>query len=76
MIKEPDEYMVMLYSPEKDGTEECEINAVTVTVKVDPSKHPNYGLIERKVKDFLKPMGVKFRASEIRAVGFYPRAGY
>ena len=75
-IKEPNEYMVMLYSPKKSDTDECVIDAVTVTVRVDPSKKSNYGTIERKAKEYLKPMNVEFRASEIRAIGFYPRAGY
>ena len=75
-IKDPCEYMVLMYSPKKSDTDECVINAVTITVRVDPSKNPNYGLIEQKAKEFLKPMGIELRASEIRAIGFYPRAGY
>jgi hypothetical protein len=73
---DPSEYMVLLYSPKKDENAECVISAVTVNVKVDPSKNPNYGLIERKAKEFLAPMGTEFRASQINAVGWYPRAGY
>lgn len=75
-IQEPNEYMVMMYSPKNSETDECVINAVTITVRVDPTKKPNYGLIEKKAKEYLKPMGVEFRASEIRAIGFFPRAGY
>lgn len=75
-IKEPNEYRVLLYSPKKSDTNECIINAVTVTVRVDPTKNPNYGLIERKAKEYLKPMDAEFRVSSIQAVGFFPRAGY
>lgn len=75
-IQKPNEYMVMMYSPKKSETDECVINAVTITVRVDPTKETNYGLIEKKAKEYLKPIGVEFRASEIRAVGFFPRAGY
>lgn len=74
--EDPNEYIVMFYSPKTDENAECVINAITVSVKVDPKKKQNYGLIEKKAKEFISPMGTEFRASEIRAVGFYPRAGY
>ena len=74
--EDPNEYLVLLYSPIEDGNAECTLMAVTISVKVDPKKKLNYGLIERKAREFLSPMGTNFRVSKIRAVGNYPIAGY
>ena len=45
VYEDPNEYMVMLYSPKVDANVECKISAITVSVKVDPKKKPNYGHI-------------------------------